>query len=360
MLAVVFGCTKFHNYIYGVPNVTVESNHKPLEVIFKKPLCQAPLQPQKMILTILRYSISVVYRPGKELVLADTLSRAFLQDDDELLEEKFEVNALSTTAIPDLQLMQLNKETKRDNQLQKLTTMITNGWPANRRDVPKESLPFWNCRDELLVSDSIIFKSKKVVIPKRMQSEMIRYVHTSHLGVEKCKRLARDVLFWPGMTSQIEDTVLNCQVCSTYQRNNAKEPMLAHTISERPCMGPGKCRPFSFQWKNYLILTDYYSGFIELNLLQTTTSQQVITHLKSQFARHGIPDRLITDNKPQFSSDAFKQFTKDYRFQHSTSSLHYPQSNGMAEKAIQTVKNLLKKAQFDKQDLYLALLEHRN
>ena len=97
MLAVVFGCTKFHDYIYGVPNIIVESDHKPLEVILKKPLCQAPLKLQKMILTTQRYLINIVYRPGKELVLADTLSRAFLQDDDESLEEKFEVNVLSTT-----------------------------------------------------------------------------------------------------------------------------------------------------------------------------------------------------------------------------------------------------------------------
>ena len=234
MLAVVFGCTKFHNYIYGVPNIIVESDHKPLEVILKKPLCQAPLRLQKMILTTQRYSINIVYRPGKELVLADTLSRAFLQDDDESLEEKFEVNVLSTIALPNLQLTQLKEETKKDNQLQKLTTTITNGWPEKRKDVPKECLPFWNFRNELSVYDNIIFKSEKVVIPKSMQSEMIHYVHASHLGVEKCKRPARDILFWPGMTSQIEDTVLNCQVCSTYQRNNPKEPLLTHAIPERP------------------------------------------------------------------------------------------------------------------------------
>ena len=99
---------------------------------------------------------------------------------------------------------------------------------------------------------------------------------------------------------------------------------------------------------------------MELNLLNTTTSQQVTTHLKSQFARHGIPDRLITDNGPQFSSDTFRQFAKDYCFQHCTASPHYPQSNGMAEKAVQTVKNCLKKAVLDKRDPYLALLEYRN
>ena len=104
MLAVVSRCTRFHNCGYGVANVTVESDHKPLEAIYKRLLCQIPLRLQKMILTIQRYLLNVVYRPGKELVLADTLSRVFLQDGDKLLEEKFEVSVLSTIAMLDLQL----------------------------------------------------------------------------------------------------------------------------------------------------------------------------------------------------------------------------------------------------------------
>ena len=76
MLAVVFGCTRFHDFIYRVNDVTVESDHKPLETILKKPLCQVPLRLQKMILTVQKYSLNVIYCPGKELALADTLSKA--------------------------------------------------------------------------------------------------------------------------------------------------------------------------------------------------------------------------------------------------------------------------------------------
>ena len=359
MLAVVFGCTRFHDYIYGVNNVTVESDHKPLETILKKPLCQAPLRLQKMIMTIQKYSINVIYRPGKELVLADTLSRAFLQDDDDLIEENFEVNTVCVIPMSDAKIMELKNETKKDNQLQQLISVLQSGWPTNKRDTPKACLPFWNFRDELSMSDDIIFKGEKIVIPKKLQPEMLRHIHSSHLGIEKCKRRARDVLFWPGMISQIEDTVLNCQICSTYQRENTREPMLPHIIPERPWSQLG-ADLFVFNGNNYLILVDYYSSFIELSLLHTTTSQQIITHLKSQFARHGIPDRVITDNGPQFSSDVFRQFTKDYCFQHCTASPYYPQSNGMAERAVQTVKNCLKKALLDRRDPYLALLEYRN
>ena len=277
MLAVVFGCIRFHDYIYGVPNVTVESDHKPLESILKKPLCQAPLRLQKMIMTVQKYSLNVVYRPGKELVLADTLSRAFLQDDDDSLEEKFEVNTLSVIPMSDNKLTELKDQTEKDKQLQQLMNTIKTGWPTN-----KKCLPFWKFRDELSVSDNIIFKGEKVVIPTKMWPEMLRYIHSSHLGIEKCKHRARDVLFWPGMTSQIEDVVLQCQICSTYQRNT-KEPMLPHMIPERPWSQVG-ADLFQFNSQTYLILVDYYSNFIELNLLNTTTSQQVTTHLKSQFA----------------------------------------------------------------------------
>ena len=126
MLAVVFGCTKFHDYIYGVPNVKVESGHKPLEAILKKPLCQAPLRLQRMIMTVQKYSINVVYHPGKQLMFVDTLSRAFLQD-DETLEEIFDINALSIVSMSDEKLAQLKEATDTDTQLQQLSSMIRAG-----------------------------------------------------------------------------------------------------------------------------------------------------------------------------------------------------------------------------------------
>ena len=135
--------------------------------------------------------------------------------------------------------------------------------------------------------------------------------------------------------------------------------MIPHSVPDRPWSKLG-ADLFELQGKQYLVIVDYYSGFVEIDLLTHPTTKQVINHCKSQFSRHGIPDVLISDNGPQFSSHEFQQFVKCYQIDHRTSSPYHPQSNGMAEKAVQTVKRLIKKATHDGNDLYLALLEYRN
>ena len=230
MLAIVFGCTKFHDYIYAVPNVKVESDHKPLEAILKKPLHQAPVRLQKMIMTVLKYSIDVVYQPGKYLAIADTLSRAFLPEPpDSTLEEKFEVNVISTLPISETKLSQLKQNTQADEQLYKLLSVVKSGWPDAKQDLPTECLPYWNYRDEISTSEGILFKGEKVIVPNSMRTEMLKCIHSSHLDIEKCKRRARDILFWPGMNSQIQDVVSNCNICNMYQKRNTKEPTVTIT-----------------------------------------------------------------------------------------------------------------------------------
>ena len=66
MLAITFRCEIFHEYIYGKKSVTVNTDHKPLEFILQKPLYQAPLRLQRMILRIQKYCVAVKYKPGKE------------------------------------------------------------------------------------------------------------------------------------------------------------------------------------------------------------------------------------------------------------------------------------------------------
>ncbi|XP_061170340.1 uncharacterized protein K02A2.6-like [Saccostrea echinata] len=108
-------------------------------------------------------------------------------------------------------------------------------------------------------------------------------------------------------------------------------------------------------------MVDYYSNFIEVaSLKHDTTSRNVIKHLKDNIARYGIIDTLISDNGSQYTSAEFKSYVASYGIEHVTSSPFYAQSNGLAEKSVQTVKNLLKKCRESGDDVYLALLDLRN
>lgn len=94
--------------------------------------------------------------------------------------------------------------------------------------------------------------------------------------------------------------------------------------------------------------------------LTSYTSSAVISKLKSAFAHHGIAETVISDNGPCYSSEEFRHFANMWGFTHTTISPRYPQSNGLAEKIVQTATRMLDKAKAGNRDPYLALLEYRN
>ena len=110
-----------------------------------------------------------------------------------------------------------------------------------------------------------------------------------------------------------------------------------------------------FRGLQYLVIVDCYSRYIDLAHLPNITSSTVVNKMKNSFAHHDIPETVIMDNGTQFTSAEFKTFSVDWNFQHVTSSPHYPQSNGEAERAAKTAKELLK------QDvIFLALLTYHS
>ena len=113
---------------------------------------------------------------------------------------------------------------------------------------------------------------------------------------------------------------------------------------------------FTLKGTCYLVVVDYFSRYPEVIQLRSTTSGSVVEALKAIFARHGIPETVVSDNGPQYASEEFAKFAAEYSFSHITSSPHFPQSNGHMERSVQTVKNLLMKLR----DPYLAILTYRS
>ena len=125
MLAIVFGCTKFHDYIYGIPGIRVETDHKPLEYILRKPLHQAPIRLQRMIMSLQKYPITICYKLGKELQVADTLSRSPLPEETSELEfKKCDINIFNSLPISENKLEEIKQKTLADSSLQELSKMF--------------------------------------------------------------------------------------------------------------------------------------------------------------------------------------------------------------------------------------------
>ena len=237
--------------------------------------------------------------------------------------------------------------------------MIQSGWPNDKKKVPLSIRAYYDFRDELIVQDHLVFKGSKLVIPVSMRREMMSIAHSSHIGVEGCIRRVRDTLYWPQMSKELKEYISKCDICLSYQPSPGREPILQHEITERPWakIGVDLCE---LDGRILLVVSDYYSNFIEIDNINRATSQTVCKSLKCMFSRYGVPDIVISDNGPQFAAAEFSEFANKWAFKHETSSPHYPQSNGKAENAVKTVKRLLTKCRKAGQSEYLALLDWRN
>ena len=360
MFAILFGCKRFHQYVYG-HRITVETDHKPLVTIMRKPIHSAPPRLQRMLLQLSRYDLDVKHLPGKSIPLADTLSRKFVSDTYPGLSEGMDAQVhlvLSSMPVSDQKMSDIRLATQSDTQLDMLKAVILSGWPETRSECNTLILEYWNHRDELSVLDGVIFKGSKIVVPKSLRNDMLERIHTGHMGMEKCTQRARDVIFWPKMSAEITDMISKCTICLQYRNSNKKEPLISHDVPSYAWQVVAT-DIFTLNQENYIVIVDYYSRFFEVEKLSTMSSQSVITKMKGIFSRHGIPEKVISDNGPQYSSKEFQDFSREWDFSHVTSSPHFAQSNGLAEKTVQTIKRILIKCKADHRDPYLAFLEYR-
>lgn len=189
-----FGLERFNQYTYGV-DIVVENDHKPLESILKKPLSQAPPRLQRLLPRLQKYTFNFKYRPGKELVIADTLSPACLpagKEETQSQELETFVHSVFLRSMPmsrDI-LNDICRETERDDELSLVRDGIQNDWPLSRK---RSTHKYWKIKDQLTVDD-LVFKGNRIVVPTVLQPEILKRLHTGHLGMQKTKRRAREEL----------------------------------------------------------------------------------------------------------------------------------------------------------------------
>ena len=172
---------------------------------------------QKMILNVRGCDVEVRYIPGNKQIVADTLSRAALPSAEEEGYEAFQEINLVLSVSEERYEESVNKETTLDGELQAVRTMVTNGWPGTKQQVPTEARPYWSFRDKVATVDGLLFKETRLIVPKSMRAEMFRQIHKRHLGKSSADREAGICYFGLECRSvDIEQIVTNYGVCEHY------------------------------------------------------------------------------------------------------------------------------------------------
>jgi hypothetical protein len=361
-LGAVWACEKFERYLVGLESFVLETDHKPLvPLINSKDLHDTPLRCQRLLIRLMRFNPCAIYTPGKFLVIADTLSRSPLSTEHEdaviVLEEDVtaHINMIRTSwPASDRRLEEIACESSKDKILSAAMHHTVNGWPPSIGEVDPALREFFSVRRDLSVTDGLLCKGDRIVIPDNMRDDVLKRIHEGHFGIVKCRERAMSSVWWPGLSQAIAGMVQNCQFCQQNKPSQTKEPLLPTPLPGRPFqqVAADLCE---VNGQQYLVAIDYYSRYLEISFLPRITADVVISKLKNIFAHHGVPETLVTDNGRQFTSSEFQEFARQWGFHHVTTSPYYPQANGEAERAVREAKKIL-----SQKDPFLALLAHRS
>ena len=184
LLAVVFGCIRFHHYLYG-RKFACHSDYKPLEDIHLKHLSDAPPRLQRLLLKLQPYNLTIQYIPGKNVAVADGLSRVNPNGSIKVKGLDVTVHEMSP-CISHLQLVHIKKATQEDQVLQMLMSKMIEGFPEHIKQLPVVLRPFWQIRDDLSIEHSCMAYQGRYYIPKAIREQALASQLGSQVDINSC------------------------------------------------------------------------------------------------------------------------------------------------------------------------------
>ena len=299
-LAVTYGLEKFEFYLLGRTTI-VETDHSPLEQIFKKNIREAPGRLQRLLLKCLRFDVQVKYKPGKTIPVADALSRACFDKATPTTDS--EIHFVTDTTCP-IDITAIKATSAQDQVMVKLKDIIYRGWPSHRKECPPELLDYWNFRCDLVLEDGLILKGNQVLIPEKLRRQVLDVIHLAHQGKTKCILLAREAVFWPRINNDIRSMVKDCEICNKHQPAQAKLPIMQPELPTRPWEKLGS-DIFEFNSSKYLMIIDYFSRFPVVRLIGNMTANTICSHFTQVLSEYGLPSHIQADFGTQYVSKDF-------------------------------------------------------
>ena len=159
-----------------------------------KNLANAPPRLQRMLLELQRYDVTIKYRPGKEMQLADAWREPH---------RKSNWICKDYIAFTKPWIEKLKDSTQRDPILATVYQLTQQGWLHQRRHIPRLARRYWDFRDELSTDDGMLLKGPKLIIPGELQEEYLSCLHEGHLSASKVQENAKQYMYWTGIDVDI-------------------------------------------------------------------------------------------------------------------------------------------------------------
>ena len=264
-LAAVWACDKFSDYLLG-RIFLIETDHKPLvPLLGSKNLDSLPPRILRFRLRLSRFNYSIYPCAGKFLYTPDTLLHAPVstaEERDKVFQTEAEMFAMA--AVDNLPASAQRLESYKSAQLahpvcSQVIHHCSRGWPSKHK-ITSQLRPYWMARESLTVTDGILLYNQRIVVPVFLQQDTLTNLHAGHQGIRRSRLRAQFSLWWPNLSSQIQNLIQNCPTCLQYQTPHT-EPMLS---SELPYYPWQKVRSDLFELKgvHYLLVVDYFSRFV--------------------------------------------------------------------------------------------------
>ena len=348
-LAVHWAILHFHLYVYGNDFVVV-SDHKPLEGIYNKPSSKPTARIERWILQLQQYKFTIRYEAGDRNP-ADYMSRHPVSLDVSPYDRNCEatehyVNYIISSRVPKyMSLEEVKTETMKDSTMQTAIELIhTQKWYTIKNLDDSVNKEFLKCLskvcDELSVTDSVILRGTRLVLPPNLHKRAVDIAHLGHQGVAKTKALLREKVWFPFIDNLVDQRVKSCIPCqANTPEHRPTEPLNMTEMPQNPWSELAADFFGPLPSKEYLLVViDEHSRFPLVETVCSTSSNSVIPILDKLFATFGTPNVLKTDNGPPWNSDQMNKFSTHLGF------TYWPQANSEAERFMRVLNKTLKSA----------------
>ena len=341
--AMVWACKTNHIYVYGRPFKLI-TDALAVKKIFEEDKIRKriPIRFIRWKSDLSVYNVTFVHREGAKNI-ADYLSRRFASSmknsnittlATKMMEET--INNIVVDCLPtSITLPELLLETNNDDQLKLIVKCLRTNKDAKQMGINKWYRNIWN---ELSISSQgIVLKGDVIVLPPSLYQKTIDHAHEGHGGMSLCKRLLKNICWFPKLDTLVNNTIKDCAPCQCNEDNTTNEPIIAslmpttswHTIDiDFSSRSPTN----EYQLATY----DEHSRKSIVKLAKDLTSATAIQICKNLFTKYGIPKVIKSDNGPAFISKEWANFAKKYNFKHQKITPLHPKANPMAERVMKT------------------------